>query len=93
MGIATFGLALALGATAPPAHSQQVGLVRKIGFLSFTAPSGGAVYPYVDGFRQGLRDSGWIEGQTVTIEYRWAAEAAWTRCQSLRAIPFASTST
>ena len=26
-----------------------------------------------EAFKQGLRDLGWIEGQTITIEYRWAA--------------------
>jgi len=28
--------------------------------------------PEREAFRQGLRELGWIEGQTVTIKYRWA---------------------
>jgi len=41
-----------------------------IGFLSVASPDG--YRPMVAAFRQALRESGFIEGQNVTIEYHWA---------------------
>jgi putative ABC transport system substrate-binding protein len=41
-----------------------------VGFLNGASP--GAWKSYVDAFRQGLNDAGYIEGRTVAIEYRWA---------------------
>ena len=41
-----------------------------VGFLSSASPASWA--PFVAGFRKGLNETGLIEGQTVTIEYRWA---------------------
>jgi putative ABC transport system substrate-binding protein len=42
----------------------------RLGFLGNADPNLQA--PSLDAFRQGLRDLGWIEGQNLRIEYRWA---------------------
>ena len=51
------------------AHAQQTAKVPRIGYLALRAsPS-----EHDEAFKQGLRELGWIEGQTIAIEYRWAA--------------------
>jgi putative tryptophan/tyrosine transport system substrate-binding protein len=68
---------LALGATAAPAllaaqlGSTQQGAMPVIGFLHSASPEPNA--KRLAGFRKGLRDSGFIEGQNVAIEFRWAS--------------------
>jgi putative ABC transport system substrate-binding protein len=51
------------------AQAQRPG-VPVIGFLSGGTPAGYA--PYTVAFRQGLKESGYVEGENVAIEYRWA---------------------
>jgi len=41
-----------------------------IGYLHFGSP--GPFAPFVAAFRQGLSEAGFVEGQNVAIEYRWA---------------------
>jgi putative ABC transport system substrate-binding protein len=52
------------------AHAQQAGKVPRIGYLRVTSPSDRP--PLLDTFRQGLRELGWIEGQNIIIDYRFA---------------------
>ena len=44
--------------------------IPRIGFLGLTSPASHA--RLLDAFRRGLRDLGYLEGETVFIEYRWA---------------------
>jgi len=50
--------------------AQQVGKVFRIGYLS--APTRASVEGILEAFLRALRDLGWIEGQNIVIEYRWA---------------------
>ena len=43
-----------------------------VGFLHSDSPQSRALR--IAAFRQGLAESGYVEGQNVTIEYRWAEE-------------------
>src|SRR6266566_2130560 len=53
-------------------EAQQVGKVPRIGFLSVTSPSDRP--PLLDAFRQRLRELGWVEGQNIVIDYRYAED-------------------
>ena len=68
--IATFVLALALFAAPLTVEAQQAGKVPRIGWLG--GPTRESAEPYVQAFQRGLKDLGWIEGQNIVIEWRFA---------------------
>jgi putative ABC transport system substrate-binding protein len=61
---------VALGAAALGAHAQSAGKPYRIGFLGLTSAS--AYAPQLQGFLQGLRELGYVEGKNIVIDYRWA---------------------
>ena len=54
----------------PLAVRAQQRTVPVVGYLS--GGSAGPFAPFLAAFRQGLRETGYVEGQNVAIEYRWA---------------------
>ena len=58
-------------AVARPLRAQQKAM-PVIGFLCGTSP--GPTAPLVAAFLQGLSETGYVEGQNVVIQYRWAED-------------------
>jgi hypothetical protein len=71
--VATLALAILLAPLVSDA--QQTTKVHRIGWLRPDSPPSGPD-PAMEDFRQGLRDLGYIEGQNLRIEYRYAAGSA-----------------
>jgi len=66
--VAVLTVSLLAAPLAPDA--QQAGKVPRIGFLGVTSPSDRP--SHLDAFRQRLRELGWVEGQNIVIDYRYA---------------------
>jgi putative ABC transport system substrate-binding protein len=64
------GAAVGLAAGVPVFGVAQPGRMRRIGFLGNGSRANGSAQ--VESFRANLREQGWIEGENLFIEYRWA---------------------
>jgi ABC-type uncharacterized transport system substrate-binding protein len=67
-----FALCAMLFALCVSAEAQQPKKAHRIGFLLPGSPTSPAVRNNLEAFRQGLRDLDYVEGQNITIEYRYA---------------------
>jgi putative ABC transport system substrate-binding protein len=71
--IALVSLLVATHAAAPlAAEAQQPAKVPRIGFLSPSSPSDPRTQRNLEAFRQGLLKLGYVEGQNIAVEVRWA---------------------
>jgi putative tryptophan/tyrosine transport system substrate-binding protein len=65
-----FALSFVLAPPATDAQEHKAGKVHRIAFLGSTSPSGYA--NQMKAFRGGLRELGYVEGQNLVIDFRWA---------------------
>jgi hypothetical protein len=63
------GVALSLSAASVVAEAQQARKIPRVGVLGGQSPDGS---PAIFGLRQGLRELGYVEGQNIALEWRWA---------------------
>jgi putative ABC transport system substrate-binding protein len=65
-------LTLSLLAVPLAAEAQQSGTAPRIGMLLPFGTSSPVPPPRLVAFQQGLRELGYVEGQNIAVEYRWA---------------------
>ena len=66
--LATMSLAFTLGSMPLVGEAQRAAKTPRVGLLRPGSPPD----PYVDAFRRGLQDLGYVEPQTISLECRWA---------------------
>jgi putative tryptophan/tyrosine transport system substrate-binding protein len=71
-GAGAVGLGLLAACDWLRGRPQPAARVPRIGYLSAGPPPPGAPSGSTLAFLQGLRDLGYVEGQNIAIEYRWA---------------------
>ena len=70
LGAGATSLGLLAGCGRLPWQAQAPANVPRIGYLAGLTSAAG--HPNVEGFRQGLREHGYLEGENIIVEYRWA---------------------
>jgi len=72
--VATILAALTLSVFAIPllAEGQPTSRVPRIGYLAWSYPPPSD--PWREPFRERLRELGYVEGENIVVEYRWAEE-------------------
>ena len=65
-----FALVIAFTLSVAVLEAQPAKKVLRIGLLSGSRPS--PMPGQIEAFRQGLRELGYVEGQNILVEYRWA---------------------
>ena len=69
-GIMLLALALLVSSPFHLADAQQPTKIPRIGFLAVSGDPN-TPGPWVEAFRQGLRDFGYIEGKNILVKYRY----------------------
>jgi len=81
---ATVVVLLLLSAFLCAAGAQPPEKMPRVGSLHLGSHSDPVIQSYLEAFRQGLRELGYVEGQNIAIEYRWA-EGKYDRLPGLAA--------
>jgi putative ABC transport system substrate-binding protein len=73
-GLSSILIAVVLLAVGVIAEAQQPKKISRVGFIGASSASSGG--HYLEAFRHGLRDLGYVEGEDIVIEVRWAEGSA-----------------